>query len=180
MAAAGSYAGHSDETTPNPATMSTPELYLTTLFVLNDEARIVSTREPEGTPGPLFFFARGASGTAWAVRADVPTRAARELDALAREEPSASNLQAPLVHESRYLALIASARRPATQIRGGGGPGFVFPAILPEHPDAVLIEDEELLRRHFRGWVRGEIAAGRRPPSRGTFPRSRGLKRGPG
>jgi len=40
------------------------------------------------------------------------------------------------------------------------GPKFVFPEVLdePAHPIAV-IDDEDALSHHFRGWVRGEIAA---------------------
>jgi hypothetical protein len=66
---------------------ATPELQLRTSFVLDDRGRIVSTREPDSTPGPLFTIMRGASACAWLLRADVPDDAAREIERLARDEP---------------------------------------------------------------------------------------------
>jgi len=44
-----------------------------------------------------------------------------------------------------------------------GGPCFTFPEALAHPTDVVLVEDERLLERNFRGWVPGEIAAGRSP-----------------
>lgn len=64
----------------------TPELQLQTLFVLNDEGRIVSTREPNGGAGPRFSLIRGRTRCAWAIRADVSDNLAAQLIALARQE----------------------------------------------------------------------------------------------
>mgnify|MGYP002397199483 CR=1 FL=1 len=72
--------------------MSTPGLQLRTLYVLDREGRILSTREPE------------------------PVSAA-----------------------------------------------FTFPGRIAEPAGTTVIEDEHLLERNFRGWVPGEIAAGRSP-----------------
>ena len=73
--------------------MSTPDLYLQTLFSLDDHGRIIGTREPDESQGPLFSLIRGRSGCTWAVRSDVPRDVAMELDALAREEPPVSDFE---------------------------------------------------------------------------------------
>jgi hypothetical protein len=147
----------------------TPDLHLQTLFVLDRDGRITSTREPGGTRGPLFALVRGLSGRAWAVRADVPRDLADELDRLAREEPAVTDLQQAPLHAHRYSHLLRS-RLPGVEVSQSGGPAFAFPEILAQPADGVerdadvaLIEDEQLLQHHFKGWVPGEIAAGRRP-----------------
>jgi hypothetical protein len=136
----------------------TPDLHLSTLFVLDSRGRITSTREPGGSAGPLFSLVRGASERVWAVRKDVPTEVARDLDALAREEPPAADLRAPPVHAERYRSILGRSG-----LREDAGPAFVFPDV-PEQPTGIdLIEDERLLDHNFRGWLPGEIAAGRHP-----------------
>jgi hypothetical protein len=150
--------------------MSTPELQLRTLFVLNAAGRILSTREPGGEKGPLLFLARSGASCAWAIRADVPEPVAQRLEVVARREPPAADLHAPPVGAQQLVALLgdrldASCNRSAKS-RGSDGPAFVFPdaMIVPEgNDDIVRIEDEALVARHFRGWVPGEIAAGRAP-----------------
>src|SRR5690348_13183851 len=88
--------------------MSTPALNLETSFVLNRDGRIVSTREPHASSGPLFSFVRSARACAWAVRADVVTDIALEIDRLAREEPPSSELSAPPVYADRYVSLLSA------------------------------------------------------------------------
>jgi hypothetical protein len=137
-----------------------PDLHLQTLFDLNGEGRITSTREPGGEPGPLFSLVRGQSACAWAVRADVPDDVARELDGVARHEPPATSFGDPPVHARRYLEILATSGR---RLQVGFGPAFAFPERLSDADDVVEVEDERLLRRHFAGWVIGEISAGRSP-----------------
>lgn len=147
--------------------MSTPDLHLKTMFVLNDEGRIVSLREPGVTRGPLFSLARSATCCAWAIRADLPNDLARELDRLAREEPPTADLRAAPVHASRYLSLVGGRVGPGheavVKTRQSDGPAFTFPRALVPPIDVVVVEDERLLERNFRGWVPGEIAAGCSP-----------------
>ena len=52
--------------------MTTPDLHLNTLFLLDGDDRIIGTREPEPGAGPLFVLIRGKTSCVWAVRADVP------------------------------------------------------------------------------------------------------------
>lgn len=135
--------------------------------MLNDEGRIISTREPEASRGPLFTLVRSATSCAWAVRADVPTDLASELDRLARDEPPTFDLRDAPVHTDRYVSLlggrIASSQVSVTKTRRSDGPAFEFPDSLAQSADVVVVEDERLLERNFRGWVPGEIAAGRSP-----------------
>jgi GNAT acetyltransferase-like protein len=58
---------------------------------------------------------------------------------------------------------MASSQVPATKTQRSDGPAFEFPDSLAPSADIVIIEDERLLERNFRGWVPGEIAAGRFP-----------------
>lgn len=147
--------------------MSTPELYIRTGFILNDEGRILSTREPRAKPGPLFLLARGATSCAWAIRADLPNNLAGELDRLAREEPPLSDLRDAPVHADQYMSLIEgyikSRNDAVVKAVQSSGPAFVFPDELAQPTGVVLVEDERLLERNFSAWKLGEIKAGRAP-----------------
>lgn len=153
--------------TDGPPQLSTPDLHLRTLFILNDQGRIVSTREPDANRGPLFSIVRSTTSCAWSVRADLPSDLAGELDRFAQEEPPALDLRDPPVHADRYLSLLGALVRaedePPIKAHHSDGPAFTFPGELPRTTDIVVIEDERLLGRNFRGWVAGEIAAGRSP-----------------
>jgi hypothetical protein len=147
--------------------VSTPHLHLRTLFVLNEEGRIVSTREPGTNRGPLLSIARSSTSCAWAVRADLPSDLAGELDRLAQREPPASDLREAPVYAARYLSLVAallgSSHDAQEKTHHSDGPAFTFPNALPRPTGVVAIEDERLLERNFHGWVAGEIVAGRSP-----------------
>src|SRR5205085_12156888 len=58
---------------------------------------------------------------------------------------------------------VASSPVGMTRTRQSDGPAFEFPDSLPQSAGFVVIEDERLLEQHFRGWVPGEIGAGRSP-----------------
>ena len=81
--------------------MSTPDLHLKTLFVLNGDGRILSTREPGANYGPLFSLIRSTASCVWAVRSDLPEDIASEIDDLAREELPISDFREPPVHAER-------------------------------------------------------------------------------
>lgn len=135
---------------------ATPQLQLETLFSLNGVGRIISTREPNPSPGPAFILIRGASKCAWAVRADIPCDLADALDVLAAQEPVSTAWDQPPLHARRYEAMLSGHVR-------FWGPAFAFPERLrPTWPES-RIDDEPPLECHFSGWVAGEIAAGRAP-----------------
>ena len=129
--------------------MSTPDLHLRTSLVLNDEGRIISTREPEARRGPLFTLVRSATSCAWALRADLPPDLAGELDRLARDEPPTIDLRDAPVHADRYISLlggrIASSQVPVTKTHRSDEPAFEFPDSLAHSADVVVVEDERLL-----------------------------------
>jgi GNAT acetyltransferase len=139
--------------------VSTPELQLRTLFVLSADGRIRSAREPGANRGPLFSLIRSTVSCAWAVRVDVPQEIASEIDRLAREEPPVTDFGDEPVHASSYVSLLSQGG----PIRQTFGPAFEFPAAIASPADVVVVEDEALLQRHFRGWVTGEISEGRAP-----------------
>lgn len=134
---------------PQHSAVSTPDLHLQTLYVLDGDGRIVGTREPEPSPGPLFSLIRGKATCAWAVRADVPPDIADELDGLAREEPPIANFRDPPFHADRYRSLIKGTV--------DSGPAFEFPEAITQPCGTVLIEDIHLLGHHFSGWTASEI-----------------------
>jgi GNAT acetyltransferase len=134
----------------------TPEVELKTGFVLDDRGRIVSTREPRASHGPLLTIIRSSTESAWAVHEDVPEELTEQIAVLARQEPPARDLRAPPVHAAEYLSLTRG--RP-----GFAGPAFIFPETLAPTAGVVLVDDERRLQRNFRGWQLGEISAGRAP-----------------
>lgn len=134
--------------------MSTPDLHLHTLFLLDSANRILGTREPDPESGPRFALIRGMTGCAWAVRADVPQGIAEELDGLARVEPSVADFRDAPVHAERYRTLV-----------GGevyAGPAFHFPKTVEQPDTTVHVNALPLLARHFSGWTATEIP-GRSP-----------------
>ena len=130
--------------------MSTPDLQLQTLFLLDDEGRISGTRSPEPSPGPLFMLIRGTASCAWAVRQDLPPEMAIELDRLAQEEPPVSDFRNEPVHSERYVSLLDGEI--------DSGPAFTFPEVIVQPSDPEFIEDIRLLDHHFSGWKASEIS----------------------
>ena len=134
--------------------MSTPDLHLHTLFLLDNAGRILGTREPDPEPGPRFALIRGRTSCAWAVRADVPQGIAEELDSLARAEPPVADFRDAPVNAERYRSLV-----------GGevyAGPAFSFPKTVEQPDDTVNVNALPLLSRHFSGWTAAELP-GRSP-----------------
>jgi hypothetical protein len=142
--------------------VSTPAIELATGFILDERGRIVSTREPQATSGPLFIIVRSATQCAWAIRHDVPSDVAEKMAALAAEESPIHDLRAAPMHADEYVALSGGQL-------GFSGPAFTFPerSPLPQTLSAsvgvVQVDDERYLQRNFRGWELGEIGAGRAP-----------------
>ena len=127
----------------------TPQLQLETLYVLDDEGCIVSTREPNAGAGPSFSLIRDRYACAWAVHRDVPAHLARDVVALARTEPPAGEFTDPPTHANAYVALLGG--------RIDSGPAFTFPATIPAASGVVAVTDLSQLERHFRGWTQDEL-----------------------
>ena len=134
--------------------MSTADIHLRTLFLLDSAGHIRGTREPDPDPGPLFALIRGRASCAWAVRADLSQEIAEKLAGLAREEPPVADFRDAPVHAERYRSLA-----------GGevySGPAFAFPETIEQPAATVLVNEVQLLARHFSGWTAAEIP-GRSP-----------------
>ena len=134
--------------------MSTPDLHLQTLFVLNSDGRITSTREPDPSHGPAFSLVRSTTSCSWAMHADLPQKLADELYNLTREEPPALGLRDAPAHTDRYVSLIGG--------RIESGPAFVFPDAVAQPVHVVFVEELRLLSPNFRGWAADETP-GRSP-----------------
>ena len=127
----------------------TPELELRTLFVLNEQGRIVSNREPARTPGPRFFLIRGRSRCAWAVHATVPDHLAARLEALASEEPPAADFRSEPAHAAQYMSIVGG--------RPQRSPAFTFPETLASPVGIATIDHLSQLERNLRGWTAEDI-----------------------
>jgi len=135
--------------------MSTPELQLATLYETDAAGRLTTTRDPgEKQPAPMFVLVRSTTACAWGIGAGVPDAAAAELSALARDEPPLRDLHELPKYVDRYRTLGTTE---------WFGPAFEFPDVGATPSDVLLVDDERALNVNFRGWVPGEIAAGRAP-----------------
>jgi hypothetical protein len=71
------------------------------------------------------------------------------------------------MHAHRYMSLlggrIRTGQEAGAKICQSAGPAFIFPDVVAQPADVVVVEDERLLEHNFSGWVAGEIAAGRSP-----------------
>jgi len=125
-----------------------PQLELQTGYVLNADGRIASMGAPDLSPGPLFSLVRSNKQCAWAVNADVPDNIAREIEALAREEPPVQDFEAAPVHAQKYLSLLEGRGKISVE----GGPAFIFPDVLPVSSSVVTINDVKQLQKNLNGW----------------------------
>jgi len=127
----------------------TPDLHLKTLFVIDGDGRIRSTREPNPAPGPIFTLIRGWSNCAWAVAVEVRADLAAELGPLAAEEAPLGDFQGLPVHAEKYYSLVGGAI--------ASGPAFFFPDAIACRGDVQIVDDVNLLHRNFPGWASGEL-----------------------
>lgn len=128
--------------------MTTPNLQLQTLFVLNAEGRMTGTREPGSNRPPVLSLVRSGTDCAWAVRADVPDDLAAELARLARQERPTPDLRVPPVHADRFVSLVHG--------RIESGPAFTFPEAFPAPAGVVLLHDPHAGDRYFP-WLDEEM-----------------------
>ena len=126
-----------------------PEVELQTLFIVNPDRRIISTREPNPNRGPLFALIRDETQCAWAVGLQVEQDVADEVNALADDECPISDLHESPKHARRYERILAGEIE--------SGPAFRFPDAISPPQNAIKIETLEPLLRHFVGWTQDEL-----------------------
>jgi len=127
----------------------TPDLHLRTLFILDEHGRIRSTREPRPAMGPIFTLVRGPSSCVWAMRADLASDLATELGRLAAAEPPLHDPQCLPLHADAYMSLVGG------QI--ASGPAFLFPDEMTPATGVTIVDEVDLLKRHFSGWTADEV-----------------------
>lgn len=127
----------------------TAQLQLETLFLINREGRLVSTREPRPSRGPRFVLIRSTTDVAWAVRADILDPIAEQIRTLAAEEDPIRDFGTEPTHAAAYQALAGGTLE--------YGPVFVFPDLLPEVNDVFPLRGIAQLERNFRGWTADEV-----------------------
>ena len=125
------------------------------MYVFDAAGRIVSTREPQPSPGPLFTLIRGTSEVVWAVGSRVRSDVAMMLDELASNELPTTDLTEPSRVAEQYRALVADHAVVA-------GPAFSFPRQLAPPTGVTLIDNAEVVAKHFDGWTAAEML-GRTP-----------------
>jgi hypothetical protein len=79
----------------------------------------------------------------------VPEDLARQLDALAQDEPPTHNFRDEPVHASRYRSLLGG--------RAYFGPAFTFPDAIATPVAIVDVNQLSQLARHFPGWTAEEL-----------------------
>jgi predicted GNAT family acetyltransferase len=134
------------------------ELQAQALFVHDEDGRIVRINEPQGAAAPRFFLGRTREGNIWRLRADLPSRLARELEAIAAKEPVATDLQAAPVFYERYCDLL-TAHKEIHSIYAG--PAYVFPTEIapPEKVVRISASNSVLLQRGFGAAAAEEFEA---------------------
>ena len=79
----------------------------------------------------------------------MPQHLAKDLNALARDEPPVADFRDAPIHAERYLSLIDG--------RVDAGPAFEFPDEIVATNGTVFVENTDQLDYHFAGWTKDEI-----------------------
>ncbi|MQA00468.1 MAG: GNAT family N-acetyltransferase [Dehalococcoidia bacterium] len=126
-------------------------MHLDSLFALDADGRIASVRDPEGRPAARFHLVRTGEGNLPLVGVRVSDDAARQLFALAAEEPPFDGARRPRLRE-RYISVLEADGPLRAET---SGPGYVLPDDLAAPDGTALIErgNADLLAPHFQGWL---------------------------
>lgn len=128
-------------------------MQLETLYRLDAQGRITSTREPGSSAGPRFALIRSTTEAAWAVRRGTPTDVIDTLAALVADEPPLRVVGDEPHGAAQYLAAVGG--------RVVCGPAFAFPEAAGEphrdQADVAFVDDLATISRHFSGWSQQEL-----------------------
>lgn len=115
------------------------ERQIGTLFRLDGAGRLCAVNEPDEPEAPRFFLGRTTSGNRWRFRSDLPADVTEALEALARLEPTAPDLEADVAYFAAFLEVL-ERHAPVRQV--WSGPAYRFPdGGLPGSADAVRVTD---------------------------------------
>lgn len=87
------------------------DIHARALFTHSAESRLLFVNEPDNaaTPAPRLFLGRTRGGNVWRLRADVPDKLRKELDALCADEPQANvEFSGPPRHVETFVRLLES------------------------------------------------------------------------
>ncbi len=126
-------------------------MHIEALYTHDDRSRIESINQWNGGVAPRFFLGRTTAGNLWRFRTDVPDDLAAELENLCSDEPSTSELAAP-VHQEEYARLLSSHKR-IEQI--WTGPAYWFETdVVPSLQSVEISEaNADLLRGGLQDWL---------------------------
>jgi hypothetical protein len=127
-------------------------LHVRALFRTDDQDRLLSTNEPDPPSAPpRLYLGRTTAGNIWRLSHDLPDDLDRDLAALLRTEPPATDLTQP----PRCLEALQDAlARQTTVTTVSVGPAWRFPEHLPQpHHDAIQItpDNDAVVRATFPG-----------------------------
>ena len=137
-----------------------PRLHLRTLYELDACGRILCTREPGSSAGPLFTLIRSREELVWAAHAGIPDSMAEGLAAAAAAEVRLEDWRDRPSRSENYRMHLS----PLGPLRASAGPALEFGPDCDPAPDAptALVDDLGLLLPHFPGWT-GDEMPGRWP-----------------
>jgi len=123
--------------------------HLETLFLLDEQGRILSTREPNPAPGPSLALILRADSAAFALSVNVAEALARELRKVVVEEVPPPNLDQLPKHFDLYCELLGGAFEQYC--------AFEFAAVAATSERVVQVTDYSMLQNSFSGWTEDEI-----------------------
>lgn len=126
------------------------EIHIRTLYLLNEEGRLVAVNEMGNPPPPIFFMGRTLEGNFWHFRHDLPDALVAELDRLCRAEPVAAQLGDPPQQFAAIHALL-DAYLPREQPQEYRGPAYWIPELQANAENVVLLsaQNAHLVRNTF-------------------------------
>ena len=147
-------------------------IHVATLFGCDADGRLRYVREPWGDPyaPPRFFMGRTLRGNVWHFRHDLHEKLTRELNALCRSEPVATDL----THPPRSLSAVRVALQACDQItKEERGPAYLIPETVQAPTEGVLITTENchVLQTEFPWMLRHILSDIDIGPVTGVFAR---------
>ena len=127
-------------------------LHLEAMYSLDPQGHLRTTNEAAPRPAPRFFLGRTFDGNVWAVRHDVPSNLAAELDRLAGLEPPGAHSAASADHFLPFQELLESDTPIEKQ---WSGPNYAFPKDIRPSAEASAVgpSNESLLNAYLPEWL---------------------------
>ena len=127
------------------------EYRVAAMFRHDRRGRMLVVNQWDGGEPPRFYLARTNRGNVWRVRADVPDRVARRLEALAADEPPMHDHRLPPVHASAYVQVLDQLHATTTE----SSPIYWFGHPVAPRAEAVVVDgtNARLLHGGLESWL---------------------------